>query len=129
MTNLFLLKAGKSTGWEDGGWGAWDEAELQEPVSSYICVFIASFPVLVGFSTCFFFSCIVITWARRILTSSVNVTAWLSLAPVIVSKYSLDVTCSDNYSYSCILWGFFFSLECTHIFLCGCNWGYLFFVL
>uniref|UniRef100_A0A8C3KUN9 RAB3 GTPase activating non-catalytic protein subunit 2 n=1 Tax=Calidris pygmaea TaxID=425635 RepID=A0A8C3KUN9_9CHAR len=21
----------KSTGWEDGGWGAWDEAELQEP--------------------------------------------------------------------------------------------------
>ncbi|KAF4798610.1 RAB3 GTPase activating non-catalytic protein subunit 2 [Turdus rufiventris] len=23
--------AGKSTSWEDGGWGAWDEAELQEP--------------------------------------------------------------------------------------------------
>uniref|UniRef100_A0A8C0APA0 Uncharacterized protein n=1 Tax=Buteo japonicus TaxID=224669 RepID=A0A8C0APA0_9AVES len=31
VTNLFLLKAGKSTSWEDGGWGAWDEAELQEP--------------------------------------------------------------------------------------------------
>lgn len=36
VTNLFLLKAGKSTSWEDGGWGAWDEAELQEPVSPYI---------------------------------------------------------------------------------------------
>uniref|UniRef100_A0A8C3KNZ4 RAB3 GTPase activating non-catalytic protein subunit 2 n=1 Tax=Calidris pygmaea TaxID=425635 RepID=A0A8C3KNZ4_9CHAR len=24
-------KESKSTGWEDGGWGAWDEAELQEP--------------------------------------------------------------------------------------------------
>ncbi|PKU39333.1 rab3 gtpase-activating protein non-catalytic subunit isoform x2 [Limosa lapponica baueri] len=24
-------ESGKSTGWEDGGWGAWDEAELQEP--------------------------------------------------------------------------------------------------
>uniref|UniRef100_A0A8C3KTR2 RAB3 GTPase activating non-catalytic protein subunit 2 n=1 Tax=Calidris pygmaea TaxID=425635 RepID=A0A8C3KTR2_9CHAR len=31
VTNLFLFNAGKSTGWEDGGWGAWDEAELQEP--------------------------------------------------------------------------------------------------
>uniref|UniRef100_A0A8C4XSR2 Uncharacterized protein n=1 Tax=Falco tinnunculus TaxID=100819 RepID=A0A8C4XSR2_FALTI len=29
-------KESKSTSWEDGGWGAWDEAELQEPVSSYI---------------------------------------------------------------------------------------------
>ncbi|XP_053794432.1 rab3 GTPase-activating protein non-catalytic subunit isoform X2 [Vidua chalybeata] len=28
-------ESGKSTSWEDGGWGAWDEAELQEPVSSY----------------------------------------------------------------------------------------------
>ncbi|NXU50100.1 RBGPR protein, partial [Turnix velox] len=26
-----LKETGKSTSWEDGGWGAWDEAELQEP--------------------------------------------------------------------------------------------------
>lgn len=32
----FLSKAGKPTNWEDGGWGAWDEAELPEPVSSYL---------------------------------------------------------------------------------------------
>lgn len=38
--SFFSLKAGKSTSWEDGGWGAWDEAELQEPVSLYVCVYI-----------------------------------------------------------------------------------------
>lgn len=35
--------------------------------------------------------------------SVLNVTACLSLAPVIVSKYSLDVTYCDNYSYAWIL--------------------------
>uniref|UniRef100_A0A674JPY4 Uncharacterized protein n=1 Tax=Terrapene triunguis TaxID=2587831 RepID=A0A674JPY4_9SAUR len=28
-------KGNKSPNWEDDGWGAWDEAETQEPVSPY----------------------------------------------------------------------------------------------
>ena len=34
---LSFLKIGKSTNWEDDGWGAW-ETEPQEPVSLYKCV-------------------------------------------------------------------------------------------
>uniref|UniRef100_A0A8C4VNR6 RAB3 GTPase activating non-catalytic protein subunit 2 n=1 Tax=Gopherus evgoodei TaxID=1825980 RepID=A0A8C4VNR6_9SAUR len=30
----------KSPNWEDDGWGAWDEAETQEPVSLYVSTFI-----------------------------------------------------------------------------------------
>lgn len=106
VKNLSLLKAGKSTSWEDGGWGGWDEAELQEPVSTYRWVFIAKLLILKDFSTCLcfgFFSYIVSTWTRRILICVTNVTAYLSPAPVIVSKYNLDVTCCDIYSCACIL--------------------------
>lgn len=51
--SFFSLKAGKSTSWEDGGWGAWDEAELQEPVSLCVCVYmcVRNFPIMEVFST------------------------------------------------------------------------------
>lgn len=41
MQALFIfLKTGKSTDWEDDGWGAWEETEPQEPVSLYKCMHV-----------------------------------------------------------------------------------------
>jgi hypothetical protein len=35
---FFFFLIGKTTNWEDDGWGAWEETEPQEPVSLYKCM-------------------------------------------------------------------------------------------